>query len=45
MFGARGYEQKETPTPVANDSVLPADTPLMDAILQLADWISEVLEE
>jgi hypothetical protein len=25
--------------------VLPADTPLMDAILKLADWISEVLEE
>jgi hypothetical protein len=44
MLGAREYERDETPTP-ATDPVLPADTPLMDAILQLADWISEVLEE
>ena len=27
------------------DPILPADTPLMDAILQLAGWITEVIEE
>jgi hypothetical protein len=42
----RAYEHApgEAPT-LATDPVLPADTPLMDAILQLADWIGEVLEE
>ena len=44
MLGAYKHEQGEAPTP-ATDPVLPADTPLMDAILQLADWIGEVLEE
>ena len=44
MLRAREHEQGEAPVP-ATDPVLPADTPLMDAILQLADWIGEVLEE
>jgi len=42
MLRAREHEQGEAP---ATDPVLPADTPLMDAILQLADWIGDVLEE
>jgi hypothetical protein len=29
----------------ATEPVLPADTPLMEAIVRLADWITEVLEE
>lgn len=44
MLHARQDERSKAPTPVANQ-VLPADTPLMDAIVQLADWITEVLEE
>lgn len=44
MLRAREHEQGEAPAS-ATDPVLPADTPLMDAILQLADWIGEVLEE
>lgn len=44
MLRAREYEADDAPTS-ATDPVLPADTPLMDAILQLADWIGEVLEE
>ena len=44
MQRARQDERREAPTPVT-EPVLPADTPLMDAIVQLADWITEVLEE
>ena len=44
MLHARRDERSEAPRPVT-DQVLPADTPLMDAIVQLADWITEVLEE
>jgi hypothetical protein len=44
MLHARQDERSEAPRPVT-DQVLPADTPLMDAIVQLADWITEVLEE
>ena len=44
MLRARDDERSEARTPAA-DPLLPADTPLIDAILQLADWITEVLEE
>jgi hypothetical protein len=44
MQRAYDHAPGEAPTS-ATDPVLPADTPLMDAILQLADWIGEVLEE
>jgi hypothetical protein len=38
-------EGQGSPQMAAGGPVLPEDTPLMDAILQLADWIGEVLEE
>jgi hypothetical protein len=44
MLRAREDERSEART-AGTEPVLPADTPLMDAILQLADWITEVLEE
>lgn len=44
MLRAREDERSEARS-ADTDPILPADTPLMDAILQLADWITEVLEE
>ena len=44
MLRASEHETGKAPVSAA-DPVLPADTPLTDAILQLADWIGEVLEE
>ena len=44
MLRAREDERGGPPAPTVQP-VLPEDTPLMDAILQLADWIGEVLEE
>ncbi len=44
MLRAREDQRDKAAAP-AIDRVLPPDTPLMDAIIQLADWIGEVLEE
>jgi hypothetical protein len=45
MMRANGYEQGAPRVDIAGEPMLPENTPLMDAILQLADWIGEVLEE
>jgi hypothetical protein len=44
MLRAREDERSGAMTS-ATEPVLPADTPLMEAIVRLADWITEVLEE